>query len=187
MRGHQAPHTALITLLLLLLVAVVSVDAQSRKSGRQEQQGVTVVPAVPASPTAERRLREEQQKLQAEQERLRREREKLQDSGAPQGTQVAVGVYPQSPEAPKTLRNSIGMEFVRIEAGIFQLGSNDGNNDEKPVHTVRISQPFYLGKYEVTQAQWEAVMGYNPSQFRGDANLPVEICPGTMCKSSSVG
>jgi formylglycine-generating enzyme required for sulfatase activity len=122
----------------------------------------------------ERRLREDQQKLQAEQERLRREGEKLQGSATPQGTQVAVGVYPQSPEAPKTLRNSIGMEFVRIEAGAFQMGPNDGADHEKPVHTVRISRPFYLGKYEVTQAQWEAVIGNNPSRFKGDANRPVE-------------
>ena len=122
----------------------------------------------------ERRLREEQQKLQAEQERLRQERAKLQGGGSPQGTQVAVGVYPQQPAAPKTVRNSIGMEFVLIPAGTFQMGSNDGDSDEKPVHTVRLSRPFYLGKYEVTQAQWEAVMGNNPSQFKGDSNRPVE-------------
>src|SRR2546426_7525764 len=45
---------------------------------------------------------------------------------------------------------------------------------EKPVHTVHLTQPFYLGKYEVTQGQWAAVMGNNPSAFKGDANLPVE-------------
>ena len=87
------------------------------------------------------------------------------------GTQVAVGVYPQAPETPKTLRNSIGMEFVLIPAGTFQMGSND---DDKPVHTVRLTQPFYLGKYEVTQGQWQAVMGNNPSRFTGDPNRPVE-------------
>jgi len=75
-----------------------------------------------------------------------------------------------------TFRNSIGMEFMRIPAGTFQMGSNDPNayNDEKPVHTVRISKPFYLGKYEVTQGQWEAIMGKNPSQFQGGPKLPVE-------------
>ena len=53
------------------------------------------------------------------------------------------------------------------------MGSNDGYNDEKPVHTVRLSKPFYLGKYEVTQAQWQTVMGRNPSRFQG-AERPVE-------------
>ena len=92
------------------------------------------------------------------------------------GTQVAVGVYPQAPVAPKTQRNSLGMEFVLIPAGTFQMGSNDSDayGDEKPVHTVRITQPFYLGKYEVTQGQWQAVMGNNPSKFTGDPNRPVE-------------
>src|SRR5262249_25718461 len=75
---------------------------------------------------------------------------------------------------PQMLRNTIGMEFVLIPAGTFQMGNNDGYDDDKPVHTVRISRPFYLGKYEVTQAQWEAMMGNNPSHFKGDANSPVE-------------
>jgi len=74
----------------------------------------------------------------------------------------------------KTLANTIGMEFVLIPAGTFQMGSTTGDSDERPVHQVTISQPFYLGKYEVTQAQWQAVMGQNPSLFQGDPNLPVE-------------
>jgi formylglycine-generating enzyme required for sulfatase activity len=92
------------------------------------------------------------------------------------GTQVAVGEYPQPPVAPKTQRNSLGMEFVLIPAGTFQMGSNDSDayDNEKPVHTVRITQPFYLGKHEVTQGQWQAVMGSNPSHFTGDPSRPVE-------------
>jgi formylglycine-generating enzyme required for sulfatase activity len=66
------------------------------------------------------------------------------------------------------------MQFALIPAGEFQMGSANGSDDEHPVHTVRISKPFYLGIYEVTQGQWEAVMGNNPSQFKGDANRPVE-------------
>jgi len=92
------------------------------------------------------------------------------------GTQVAGGGYPQASEILKTLRNSIGIEFVLIPAGTFQMGSNDSDvyESEKPVHTVRMTQPFYLGKYEVTQGQWQAVMGNNPSMFTGDPNRPVE-------------
>jgi formylglycine-generating enzyme required for sulfatase activity len=73
-----------------------------------------------------------------------------------------------------SLVNSTGMAFVRIPAGEFRMGSNRGYNDEKPVHTVSISRPFFLGQYLVTQAQWEAVMGSNPSRFKGDPNRPVE-------------
>ena len=68
----------------------------------------------------------------------------------------------------KTYTNSIGMEFVLIPAGTFQMGwssrAEECRDDEKPRHEVTISKPFYLGKSEVTQAQWEAVMGNNPSR-----------------------
>ncbi|MFL6214136.1 MAG: formylglycine-generating enzyme family protein [Blastocatellia bacterium] len=63
--------------------------------------------------------------------------------------------------------------FVRIPAGEFMMGSDTGSDTEKPAHRVRISQPFELGKYEVTQAEWEAVMGNRPSYFGGDRR-PVE-------------
>jgi formylglycine-generating enzyme required for sulfatase activity len=70
------------------------------------------------------------------------------------------------------------MEFVLIPAGTFMMGSPDSDTtafpDEKPAHRVTIGQPFYLGKYEVTQAQWEAVMGTNPSHFIGNLHRPVE-------------
>ena len=52
-----------------------------------------------------------------------------------------------------------------IPAGEFRMGSAGGNDDERPVHAVRISRPYALSKYEVTQAEWEAVMGSNPSGF----------------------
>ncbi len=76
----------------------------------------------------------------------------------------------------KTINNSIGMEFVLITAGEFDMGSPSnelGRTDESPVHHVKISKAFYMGKYEVTQKQWRDVMGSSPSYFKGD-NLPVE-------------
>jgi len=76
-----------------------------------------------------------------------------------------------------TWTNSIGMAFVRIPAGTFVMGSPEADTKakawEKPAHQVTISQPFYLGKYPVTQAQWEAVMDTQPSRFEGP-NRPVE-------------
>jgi formylglycine-generating enzyme required for sulfatase activity/serine/threonine protein kinase len=77
----------------------------------------------------------------------------------------------------KIFTNSIGMEFVLIPAGEFDMGSpaNEAGRgeDEGPVHRVKISNAFYMSKYEVTQKQWREVMGNNPSSFKGD-NLPVE-------------
>mgnify|MGYP001180767772 CR=1 FL=1 len=68
--------------------------------------------------------------------------------------------------AENTHTNSIGMEFVLIPAGTFQMGSDPNDREaapsERPRHRVTISKPFYLGKYEVTLAQWEAVMGSSP-------------------------
>ncbi len=69
----------------------------------------------------------------------------------------------------KSIENSIGMIFKLIPAGEFFMGSPDdadeANNDEKPLHRVLISKPFYLGVCEVTQGQYAAVMGNNPSHF----------------------
>ncbi len=47
------------------------------------------------------------------------------------------------------------------------MGSNNGDDDEKPVHKVRVSQPFYLGMFAVTQKEWLALMKSNPSKKKG--------------------
>jgi formylglycine-generating enzyme required for sulfatase activity len=69
-----------------------------------------------------------------------------------------------------------GMEFVFARGGCFPMGDTfgDGDADEKPVHEVCVSD-FFMGKYEVTQGQWKAIMGNNPSHFGscGDS-CPVE-------------
>src|SRR5262249_23632724 len=64
------------------------------------------------------------------------------------------------------------VEVVSIPAGSFTMGS-DVEADERPAHKVTISMPFSIEKYEVTQEQFTAVMGRNPSQFEGP-NLPVD-------------
>ena len=75
---------------------------------------------------------------------------------------------------PKEVRNSIGMRLVEIPGGSFDMGSTVGPG-EAPVHRVTV-RSFWMGVTEVTQAQWQAVMGNNPSHFkRGDLNAPVEM------------
>ena len=66
------------------------------------------------------------------------------------------------------------MKFIKINPGSFQMGAVDGDKDEKPLHTVRITESFYLGQTEVTQTQWQQVMGDNPSHFKDNPNHPVE-------------
>lgn len=92
------------------------------------------------------------------------------------GVAVAASCFAQSPQ----------IEYVKIPAGEFTMGCSpdespympDGSYEPcqkraQPAHRVRITKPFEMGKYEVTQTQWEAVRGTNPSYFRG-ADRPVE-------------
>ncbi|WP_333417032.1 formylglycine-generating enzyme family protein [Microcoleus sp. MOSTC5] len=76
----------------------------------------------------------------------------------------------------ETIANGITLEMMAIPGGSFVMGSLNTqagrSNDEEPQHTVNVTS-FFMGKYEVTQEQWEAVMGNNPSYFKG-AKLPVE-------------
>jgi formylglycine-generating enzyme required for sulfatase activity len=84
---------------------------------------------------------------------------------------------------PVESTNSIGMQFILIPPGEFEMGDPGGEEKDKPVHKVTITKPFYLGKYEVTQEEWEAVMGNrnNPSQFKGPKN-PVEQVSWEDCQ-----
>jgi formylglycine-generating enzyme required for sulfatase activity len=72
------------------------------------------------------------------------------------------------------LGNGVTLEMISIPKGAFLMGSPEGQGDEseKPQHPVTVSS-FSIGKYPVTQAQWQAVMGNNPSEFKGENN-PVE-------------
>lgn len=76
--------------------------------------------------------------------------------------------------------------MVRVEAGSFMMGATPEMQEpydrEKPAHRVTLTNSYYMGKYEVTQAQWKAVMGRKPSKFKGD-NLPVECVSWDDCQT----
>jgi formylglycine-generating enzyme required for sulfatase activity len=75
---------------------------------------------------------------------------------------------------PREVRTATGIRLVRIPAGSFEMGSNI-RKPEQPVHGVTVAE-FWLGVTEVTQAQWQAVMGNNPSHFREvGPDAPVEM------------
>jgi formylglycine-generating enzyme required for sulfatase activity len=72
---------------------------------------------------------------------------------------------------PDVITNSIGMKLKLIKPGDFLMGSPSSlNTSEMPQHRVRITRPFYLGVYEVTQAEYQRVMGTNPSRFSEGGN-----------------
>ena len=79
---------------------------------------------------------------------------------------------------PATYTNSLGQTFVLLPAGTFAMGSPSDEPgrgySEGPQHQVTLTQPFYMQNTEVTQAQWETVMGSNPSSFFGCPTCPVE-------------
>ena len=83
------------------------------------------------------------------------------------------------------LKKGISIEMMKVEADSFIMGATstkeEPDEDEKPAHEVIVLQNYYLGKYEVTQEVWKAVMGNNPSKFKGP-NLPVEMVSWNDCQ-----
>jgi formylglycine-generating enzyme required for sulfatase activity len=78
------------------------------------------------------------------------------------------------PQAGEVWREPVtGMEFVWIPAGEFMMGSSGGEANEQPIHKVHLDG-FWMGKYEVTQGQWKALMYDNPAKFKNGDNYPVE-------------
>ena len=81
-------------------------------------------------------------------------------------------------DTPGTYTNSLGQTFVLLSAGTFTMGSPSdelGRDSGETQHQVTLTKSFYMMTAEVTQAQWEAVMGSNPSSFSGCSNCPVEM------------
>jgi formylglycine-generating enzyme required for sulfatase activity len=102
-------------------------------------------------------------------------------SSLPQGAAITVAL-PGLPAGAKPL------EMVLIPAGTFTMGSPESepgrSSNEGPQHQVTISKPFYLGKYELTQAQWSAVMGSNPAEGHGVGdNYPVYNVSWNDCQA----
>ncbi|QCS49466.1 serine/threonine protein kinase [Picosynechococcus sp. PCC 11901] len=93
------------------------------------------------------------------------------------------------------LGNGVKLEMILIPAGSFMMGtpydeitklckeySSDGIRRESPQHRVTIPKPFYMGKFLVTQGQWQAVMGENPSYFKNGDNYPVDSVSWNDCQ-----
>jgi formylglycine-generating enzyme required for sulfatase activity len=113
---------------------------------------------------------------------------------APPETETAAissaGPLESAERLSEEITNTIGMKLHLIRPGTFRMGSESpqARQDEQPAHQVTITKPFYIGVYEVTQAEYEAVMGTNPSNFKG-ARRPVETVSwndaGEFCRKLS--
>lgn len=76
----------------------------------------------------------------------------------------------------------IADNMVRVDGGAFWMGSSTSeDDDERPVHKVTLSS-YYICRFEVTQREWQAVMGNNPSHFKGSDDLPVEYVSWEECQ-----
>ncbi len=84
------------------------------------------------------------------------------------------------------INDSVFIELVQVPEGDFLMGSpedeEERDKDEGPIHKVTISYPFYIGRYEVTQGQWQAVMGTNPAVFKFSSEHPVESASWNECR-----
>ena len=94
---------------------------------------------------------------------------------------------PDKPKGAAEITNSIGMKFVWIPPGSFTMGSpkEEAGRRATPAedqHEVTLTKGFYMGAYTVTQEDWQAVMGNNPSEFRGQNRLPVENVSWDDCQ-----
>ncbi|HEX8843178.1 MAG TPA: bifunctional serine/threonine-protein kinase/formylglycine-generating enzyme family protein [Pyrinomonadaceae bacterium] len=106
----------------------------------------------------------------------------INQASSPQPTETATPLVNASTPTPaatpvQTITeslNGVKLEMVLVPGGTFMMGSPEGvgYNSERPQHTVTV-RAFYMSKYEVTQAQYKALMGINVSEFQGD-DLPVE-------------
>ena len=77
------------------------------------------------------------------------------------------------------------IEMVLVKAGTFVMGSPDNEIERQPwenLHKVKITKDFYIGRYEVTQAQWKKIMGSEPGKFKKGGNYPVEQVSWNDCR-----
>ena len=96
-----------------------------------------------------------------------------------------LGTSSYTPNVRIYTANGVSFNMVEVQGGTFTMGAtseqgSDADSDEKPTHSVTLSS-YYIGQTEVTQALWKAVMGSNPSNWKGDT-LPVERVSWDECQ-----
>ena len=151
--------------------AVAGQQSESRRLGQLEEQVFTALTRQQATTQRVTEFAEQVESVTLGLEEARTGLDSVREEMA------ALAAAPPSPgavELSETWTNDLQMTFVLVPAGSFDMGSESGDEDERPVHSMRIDEPFYIAQFEVTQAQWFSVMENDPSQFTDDDNRPVE-------------
>ena len=153
--------------------AIAGQQAETRRLGQIEDQVFAAITRQQAAAQRQTELAEQVESVTQELHEARAELEAVREeiaalAAAPPAASAAKA------EPSKIWANTLGMAFVLIPSGSFDMGSDSGDADEQPVRSMTIDKPFYIGQFEVTQAQWHAVMESDPSQFTDEPNRPVE-------------
>lgn len=156
-----------LTILILLATPLFNLSASSFTSVASTQDPNATLPPRPKSTPQPKPALPVKIKPQPQARRPKRRLPALQ-----QKCQTHSPTRSTGNERSVDIGGGVLLNLVEIAPGSFCMGSTDYKNG-MPVHHVTIGYSFYIGKYEVTQAQWRAVMGTSPAYFKGD-DLPVE-------------
>lgn len=156
---------------------------ECNRQRQKEQQRIAEQRRKEQERIAEQQRLEEQQRRE-EERRLAEERKRKEEQRLAEERKRIAEEEAKRVEQNHIIENLIN-NMVYVSGGTFTMGAtseqgSDAYNDEKPAHRVTLSS-YNIGKYEVTQAEWKAVMGSNPSNFKGD-NLPVENVSWNDCQ-----
>ncbi len=149
-------------------------QADARRLGQLEDQVFTAITRQQAATQRLTELAGEVESVTQDLREARSELDAVREEIAALAAAPPPGAAANAAGPPQTWTNSLDMAFVLIPAGSFDMGSDNGDADEQPVHPVIIGKTFYIGQFEVTQAQWHAVMQSDPSRFTGDPDRPVD-------------
>ena len=170
---------------LVILLAFGFVAGAQNKIVKKPKKQKPVTTQV--APKKKRTLK--QRNVQSKKDKVDNHPKKVEVDNYPKMAEVdispTIGKANYTPNVKTFYANGVSFEMVEVRGGTFRMGATSEqisgvNHDEKPVHSVTLSS-FYIGKTEVTQALWKAVMGSNPSEFKGD-NRPVESVSWDDCQ-----
>lgn len=178
--------------LSLIVVVLIGISTSEMAMAQGKKKSTSKIPVKTEKPAAKRTPQPKKEKKPAAKPRQEKKRD------ADENPRKVVERKPQPKPEPKPepkaepalsnrtfTANGVSFTMVAVEGGTFTMGATseqggDADDDERPTHQVTLSS-YYIGETEVTQELWEAVMGSNPSRFKG-SNRPVESVSWNDCQ-----